>query len=82
MAFDENAPPHGIILCTDDDTRPRPEDVTDEERDAILERALDGAAEQARRDRARRVAAGLVDENGNILRPTAKPATSDDGGGW
>jgi hypothetical protein len=67
-----------------DDARPRPEDVTDEERDAILERACAEAAESALRDRARHVAAGLVDEAGNILKPraAARDASSDDGGGW
>jgi len=84
MDEDDDAPPRGIIICSDDDPRPRPEDVTDEEGDAILERALDAAARQAQRDRARRVAAGLVDEAGNILNPrtTTPDATTDDGGGW
>ena len=68
----------------DEDTRPRPEDVTDDERDAILERACDEAAQSAQRDRARRVTAGLVDEAGNILKPQTPPTTgsTDDGGGW
>jgi hypothetical protein len=53
----------------DDEPRPRPEDLTDEERGEILKRAVEAAAEQVKHARARRVAAGL-----DALRGAGEPA--------
>lgn len=79
---DDDSLPRGMIICADDDPRPRPEDVDDDERRAILERALDGAAASAKRDHDRRVAAGIIDEAGRLLKRPAASTHSDDGGGW
>jgi hypothetical protein len=62
--------------------RPKPEDVNNEQRKAILEQAMDEAERQWTADRERRVAAGLVDVDGKPLKETAKVVLTDDGGGW
>ena len=62
-------------------TKPLPHTSPDDEWVAEVEEAATLAAKNVRAERARRRAAGIIDANGKLLKPT--PTRKDkDSGGW